>query len=100
SLPPEKILGAAAQVRGAFWPALDGYVIVGDEYELYKAGRFNDTPILIGTNSDEGAAFVRGTVAPADYEKQIRTGYGENANLILDANPHATDDQARTAAKN
>ena len=27
--------------------------------------RFNDTPVLIGTNSDEGALFVRGGVTPA-----------------------------------
>jgi para-nitrobenzyl esterase len=98
-LPADKIVGAPRTGRG-FWPTLDGYVIVGDEYELYKAGKFNDTPVLIGTNSDEGALFTPPHVTSADYEKQIRGTYGEKADLILAANPHATDAEAYTAAKN
>jgi len=100
ALPAERILAASQTVRRGFWPTLDGYVIVGDQYELYKAGRFNDTPVLIGTNSDEGAAFTGPKITPADYEKQIRGTYGEKADLILTANPHATDAEAHTAAKN
>ena len=99
AVPADKIMGAAQVVRG-FWPVLDGHIIVGDEFELYSAGRFNDTPVLIGTNSDEGAAFTPGKVTPADYEKQIRGTYGEKADLILAANPHSTDEEAHTAAKN
>jgi para-nitrobenzyl esterase len=99
SLPPEKILGAVRESAG-FWPTLDGNVIVGDQYVLYQAGRFNDTPVLIGTNSDEGAMFTPPAVKPADYEKQVRDGYGEKAGVILAANPYATDVEARKAAKN
>jgi len=99
-LPAETLLKAERAVRGGFWPTLDGYVIVGDEYALYQAGRFNDTPVLIGTNSDEGAAFTPPKVSPAEYERQIRGEYGEKADLILAANPHATDAEAHTAAKN
>jgi para-nitrobenzyl esterase len=99
-LPAERIPKAERTARGGFWPALDGYVIVGDEYEMYKAGRFNDTPVLIGTNSDEGAAFTPPKVSPAAYERQIRAEYGEKADLILAANPHATAAEAHTAAKN
>ncbi|HXS28550.1 MAG TPA: carboxylesterase family protein [Steroidobacteraceae bacterium] len=99
ALPAETILKAERTVRGGFWPTVDGYVIIGDEYELYKAGRFNDTPVLVGTNSDEGAAFTPPKVSRAAYEKQIRTEYGEKADLILAANPHATDAEAHKAAK-
>lgn len=99
-LPAEAVLKAERSARRGFWPVLDGYVIVGDEYELYKAGRFNDTPILIGTNSDEGAAFTPPETSRAAYEKQIRAEYGAKAELILSANPHATDAEAHTAAKN
>ena len=97
-LPAKTVLEAERTVR--FWPALDGHVIVGDEYALYKHRRFNDTPVLIGTNSDEGAAFTPAAVSPAAYEKQIRAEYGEKADLILAANPHATDAEAHRAAKN
>jgi para-nitrobenzyl esterase len=99
ALPAEKIQGAL-RGNGGFWPTLDGNVIVGDQYVLYEAGKFNDTPVLIGTNSDEGAMFTPPAVKPADYEKQVRDGYGEKAAGILAANPHATDVEARRAAKN
>ena len=99
-LPAEKILDAARQGRLTFWPALDGHVIVGDEYSLYEAGRFNDSPVLIGTNSDEGAAFTPAKVTALDYVKQIRATYGDKADVILAANPHATDAEARAASKN
>jgi para-nitrobenzyl esterase len=98
-LPAEKIQGAVRGNNG-FWPTLDGKIIVGDQYVLYQAGRFNDTPVLIGTNSDEGALFTPPAVKPADYEKQVRDGYGEKAGVILAVNPHATDVEARRAAKN
>jgi para-nitrobenzyl esterase len=100
AIPADKVMAATRGFRGTFWPAVDGHVILGDEYELYRAGRFNDTPILIGTNSDEGAAFTRPPVKPADYEKQVRAGYGEKADVILAANPHSTDDEAFAAARN
>ena len=70
-----------------FWPVLDGNVIVGDQYELYQAGRFNDTPVLIGTNSDEGALFSHGPVSAAQFESQIRQGYGAKADTILAGQP-------------
>jgi para-nitrobenzyl esterase len=100
AIPADKVLAAAGKVPRGFWPTVDGYVITGDEYVLYKAGRFNDTPVLIGTNSDEGAAFTPPTVTRSDYEKQIRDAYGAKADLILSANPHSTETEAHSAAKN
>ena len=82
------------------WPIVDGEVIVGDQYELYQAGRFNDTAVLIGTNSDEGALFSRGEVTPEKFESDIKAGYGERADTILAAYPHATAAQATRSAKN
>ena len=29
---------------GGWWPNFDGYVLPGDQYVLYEAGRYNDTP--------------------------------------------------------
>jgi len=70
---------------GGFWPVADGNILPGDPYELYQKGRFNDTPILLGTNSNEGGLFMRGPVTAAVFEKQIRSGYGERADIILNA---------------
>jgi para-nitrobenzyl esterase len=82
-----------------FWPVDDGDVLPGDQYVLYTQGKFNDTPVLIGSNSDEGALFVRGGVTSAAFEQQIRAGYGEQADKILGAYPHATDAEALQSAR-
>ena len=99
ALTAEQIQKAAGGDLGRFWPVADGFVLPGDQYEMYQAGRFNDTPVLIGTNSDEGALFVRSAVTPAALEQQIRSGYGPHADAILEAYPHATDKEALKASK-
>ncbi|HEY4031474.1 MAG TPA: carboxylesterase family protein [Caulobacteraceae bacterium] len=81
-----------------FWPSIDGYVLTGDQVQLYKGRRFNDTPILVGDVSDEGAAFGRKTIEPAAFESEIRDGYGKSAADVLAAYPHATPEQATRAA--
>lgn len=40
-----------------FWPIVDGYVILDDQYKLYETSRYNDVNVIIGTNSDEGSRF-------------------------------------------
>jgi para-nitrobenzyl esterase len=102
ALPAAK-LEAAQRDKGAprFWPVLDGYVIPGDQTLLWRNKRFGDVPILIGTTSDEAAVFGgRRTVTPAEFEKQVRDGYGAKADEILAAYPHATDVEAARSAKN
>ncbi len=89
----EDILKHSPPGMGGSWPNFDGYVLPGDEYDLYRAGRYNDTPVLIGTNSDEGALFVASTTLPA-YQAAVRSGYGEYADKILAAYPADSDAQA------
>jgi hypothetical protein len=48
ALAPEKLLEPGRRQRGMAWPIVDGWVIPGDQYKLYEAGRFNDTAILVG----------------------------------------------------
>jgi para-nitrobenzyl esterase len=77
-----------------FWPPVDGYVLTADQVTLYKARKFNDTPILVGDVSDEAAAFGRRTVDPAAFEAAVRKDYGSHADAILAAYGHASDAQA------
>jgi para-nitrobenzyl esterase len=99
-VPAEKLQTALGPgLQGGFWPVFDGDVLPGDQYELYQAKRFNDTPVLIGTNSDEGGLFARPGMTPALFESQIREGYGKHADAILAAYPHATDAEAAKAGK-
>jgi len=83
---------------GTAWPIFDGYVLLGDQYKIYEAKRYNDTPVLIGTNSDEGALFVPFAKADA-YQKTIHTGYGEYADKILAAYPGGTDAEALRSSR-
>jgi para-nitrobenzyl esterase len=84
---------------GGFWPVVDGDVILGDQYVLYEQDRFHDTPVLIGTNSDEGALFAFGNTTAAQLETQVRAQYGQHADTILAAYPHATDAEATESAQ-
>jgi len=83
----------------SFWPVFDGDVLPGDQYELYQAKKFNDTPVLIGTNSDEGALFAQPGVTAASFVKLVREGFGAHAEAILAAYPHATDAEAIKSTK-
>jgi para-nitrobenzyl esterase len=91
--------GQGPGLGGGFWPTVDGDVILGDQYVLYDQDRFHDTPVLIGTNSDEGALFAFGNTTAAQLETQVRAQYGQHADTILAAYPHATDAEATESAQ-
>lgn len=90
---------------GEWWPVADDRVILtGDPRDLYRQGRFHATPLLVGTNSDEGAMFVQLGMAnaTADFTAVVRQrfGRGETADAILAAYPHANAQEAVASARN
>ncbi len=91
---------AGPAVEARFWPVFDGYVLPGDEYQLYEQNRFNDTPVLIGTNSDEGALLAQPGVTATSFQMQVQQGYDIKAGSILAAYPSNTDAEAATSSKN
>jgi len=90
---------SASGPMGTFWPVADGQTLPADAYALHESGQFNDTPILVGTNSDEGAMFVHGERTPASFEKLVRNEFGPAADAILKAYPHATNADAFKSSK-
>ncbi|MDO3387230.1 carboxylesterase family protein [Gilvimarinus sp. SDUM040013] len=60
------------------WPIVDGHVIPGDQFEMYEQGHFNDVPVLVGYNSDEGLMFVRGD-DPKPFLDGLDARYGKFA---------------------
>src|ERR1017187_4911524 len=96
AVPAEKLLETARRQRGMAWPIVDGWVIPDDQYRLYEAGRFNDTPILVGYNSDEGLSFSPGRT-PEDYIAGVKRRYGPFADRLLEAYPTASDSVPKTA---
>ncbi|WP_111978681.1 carboxylesterase/lipase family protein [Algibacillus agarilyticus] len=80
------------------WPIVDGYVIKDDQHELYQRGEYNDVPVLVGYNSDEGASFVWNNDAKAFIEG-LETRFGPYANSLLKAYP-MTDKKITRAGRN
>jgi para-nitrobenzyl esterase len=95
-LSAEQVLAAARARRGMSWPIIDGWVIPDDQYKLYRAGRYNDTPILVGYNSDEGASFSP-PATPQAYIDAVRTRYGPFADKLLNVYPAGDAKVAKTA---
>jgi len=81
---------------GSGWPIIDGYVIPDDQFKLYEAGQFNDTPILVGYNSDEGASFTR-TKDPEEFIASVKVRYGKFSDDLLKAYPVGDTSVTKTA---
>jgi len=65
-LSAQAVSAAGGGILDRFWPVLDGYVIVDDQYKLYRVGKYNDTAVLVGSNSDEGFIWLHSTT-PEQY---------------------------------
>lgn len=78
------------------WPIVDCVVIPDDQYKLYEAGKYNDVPVLIGYNSDEGASFSRER-KPEDYFAGVKARYGKFADDLIKAYPVAENSVPKTA---
>ncbi len=81
---------------GRGWPIIDGWVIPDDQYKLYAAGKYNDTPIIVGYNSDEGASFSP-PKTPEDYIASVNKRYGKFAEDLIKAYPVGTNAVTKTA---
>lgn len=97
ALPADAIETASRTAAGVGWPIADGQVLPGDQYELYEAGVYHDVPILIGTNSDEGAMFTPPTDAAA-HRANVQRRFGDYAGDVLEAYP-ATEEEAQRSAR-
>jgi para-nitrobenzyl esterase len=87
-LAPDK-LPAGGRGMGMAWPIIDGWVIPDDQYKLYEAKRYNDTPILVGYNSDEGLSFSQAKT-PDEYIASVKARFGPFADKLLQAYPVGT----------
>src|SRR5690606_32895198 len=84
AIPADKLL--LGMGMGGGWPITDGYVLPDNQIRMYEAGNFNDTPVLVRYNSDEGASFTR-TRNPAEFIQSVKERYGKYADSLLAAYP-------------
>ncbi len=89
-------LPAGGRGQGMAWPIIDGWVIPDDQYKLYETNRYNDTPILVGYNSDEGQSFSPPR-SPEDYIAAVKARYGPFADRLIAAYPPGSGSVAKTA---
>lgn len=94
-LDAEKLIPQGWTMPGG-WPVVDGYVIPDDQYKLYEAGNYNDIPVLIGYNSDEGLSFPAGRT-PAEYVENVKRRFGPFADQLLNAYPVGDTTVTRSA---
>lgn len=85
-LPADKLQTMLPHQFGFARPNVDGWVIPGDQYRLYESRKYNDVPVLIGYNSDEGLLFGNPKSQEA-YVQSVRERYGKFADKILAAYP-------------
>lgn len=81
---------------GGAWPIVDGYVIPDDQYKLYATGKYNDVPVLIGYNSDEGLSFPSGRT-PEEYIEGVERRFGPFAKDLIKAYPPGENSIPRSA---
>ena len=95
-MPGDKVLEASQGQRPLNRPILDGYVIAGDLYGLYSTGRYNDVPVLIGYNSDEGISSASTLTSRDSYLSSLQR-YGSVADKLLAAYPWGEGAAKKTA---
>src|SRR5690554_7267086 len=96
ALPAEDLIPQGWTMPGG-WPIVDGYVLPGDQVALYEQGAYNDVPVLIGYNSDEGLSFPAGRTAE-EYVSNVRHRFGDYADVLLEAYP-LTDGEVKRDRK-
>ena len=97
--PAEKLQTMIPRQFGWARPNMDGFVILGDQYKLYESGQYNDTPVLIGYNSDEGATFGDPKSHDA-YVQTVRERYQQFTDKILAAYPGGETPAEKRTARN
>lgn len=98
NVPAEILLEKSRMKQGLGWPVLDGWVILDDQYKLYETGQYNDTPILIGYNSDEGVMFGAASTLEG-YLAHLHDRYGPYADKLLERYPADSDATAKRSAR-
>ena len=97
AMPAAQILAPAVGGPPIRWgTVVDGYALPLGEAEALASGKFNDVPVLTGTNRDEGGAVPQPTATAASFEKQAQQRYGDRAAEFLKLYPAESDAAART----
>lgn len=80
----------------AFKTTIDGWLIPEAPQEIFKQGRQNPVPLIIGSNADEGTLLAaNANMTVADYEQFLHDSFGESAIYMLAKYPASTPEEVQ-----
>ena len=91
AIPPEKLLQSSRFPE----PNVDGWFFPESLESLYRAGKVNKVPMLLGSNSDEGQHFIRSVMSASEFAEKARKDYGVDAEKFLRLYPSDSDAAAK-----
>ena len=96
----DKVMAAAQANQLRFSPVVDGYFLPGTPADIFRAGRQNDVPILVGcTANDMGTTpLIRRATTVAEYRDAAAKMYGAKAAEFLEHYPVSKDEEVRAQA--
>jgi para-nitrobenzyl esterase len=95
-LPVMDLLGGKA--GSVSHPVIEPDVLPATPYGAFSSGSYNDVPLLVGFNAEEARALVNvDAVKSATFAADIKRSFGALPQALIDAYPHANDEQARQA---
>jgi para-nitrobenzyl esterase len=83
---------------GAFSVNVDGWLLPTDVMTIFEKGRQNDVPILIGSNADEGTAFMPPKITVAGFQTTAQSRFKDHADELLKIYPATSDAEAWKAS--
>ena len=94
-LPAERLLAGAG---GVTHPVIEPRLLPEAPFEVFREGRQNDVPLLIGYNAEEARSLTDvADVTAANFNEKLTARWGRLPPLLLEPYVFTTDDQARTA---
>jgi para-nitrobenzyl esterase len=96
ALPADRLLGGRA--GSVSHPVIEPRVLPRSPYEAYVAGKWNDVPVLVGSNAEEGNSLADlAPVTAANFGSELKRIWGDLPPPLTTAYPYATDDEAKRA---
>ena len=96
ALPADKLLGG--QAGSVSHPVIEPRVLPRSPYEAYVAGLWNDVPVLVGSNAEEGNSLADlAPVTAANFGSELKRVWGDLPSPLTTAYPYATDGEAKAA---
>ncbi|HZO55374.1 MAG TPA: carboxylesterase family protein [Bryobacteraceae bacterium] len=79
-----------------FWAIVDGWVIPKEDVSLYRRGKVNAVPLIVGNNEDEIELFFRNhaPITLASYRAYVERWFGDKQDRVLDRYPASNDEEA------